>query len=78
MIGRRSFLGALAGMPIAAVVQPKVSAPEVSAPPMETVEAFGRRYFDNGSLRPIDACGRKSLTVTISCDTSEMHVTADV
>ena len=39
MIGRRGFLGALAGMPIAAVVMPKVSVPEVTAPPRIDIRA---------------------------------------
>lgn len=58
MIGRRGFLGALAGLPIAAVVPPKVSVPEVTAPPTAIV-------YDE-----ITCVGPGGVTITINCDTA--------
>lgn len=63
-MNRRGFLGALAGMPIAAVVVPRVSVPEVTAPPLTTI---GYHSVAEG-VRP----GRNTITVTISCDTNEL------
>lgn len=66
-MNRRSFLGALAGMPIAAVVQPRVSMPEVttlSGPCFTLKEAYPRVKSD---------LLRGDLRLTISCDTSEFR-----
>lgn len=66
MIGRRGFLGALAGMPLAAVVQPKASVPEVTAPQTFEVAApevtMGRPYVEGGQV-----------FVNITCDTRAMR-----
>lgn len=66
MVNRRGFLGALAGMPIAAVVLPKVSVPEVTAAP--DVRTIGYHWVDEAA-RP----GRHRVTVTVTCDTREFE-----
>lgn len=44
-MNRRGFIGALAGLPIAAVVRPKVSVPEVTASQTYTTSAGGAAHF---------------------------------
>jgi hypothetical protein len=69
-MNRRGFLGALAGLPIAAVVQPRLSVPEISAPPTTltagtTGGTIGYHHVVNGTDRPV--------TITIHCDTHHLQ-----
>ena len=62
MLNRRGFIGALAGLPIAAVVIPKVSPPEVTAAPIETIGYHVDEAFNPGNV-----------TITVHCDTRQIE-----
>jgi len=71
-MNRRGFIGALAGLPFAAVVQPKVGLPAVSSPPSHTTcsvsGASAYRFYSANEIRRAEG-----LSVTICCDTTEFR-----
>jgi hypothetical protein len=81
VIGRRGFLGALAGLPIAAVVVPKVSIPDLNTPEIQPLirsnrefsERYAREYCHKGFMTPNEVRQREGLHVTISCDTQQLQ-----
>lgn len=63
-MNRRGFIGALAVLPIAAVVMPKVSVPEATAAPIVTSSLC----TTSGSAGNVG-----HVTITIHCDTRQFQ-----
>lgn len=62
-MNRRGFIGALSGLPIAAVVQPRIAAPEVSTPPPPIVSELQQPQITINIMaqRPLTARDRDEL-----------------